>query len=66
MAGSLADRYGPDGVTKIGAALVTVSFALMFLLPLLPQSAQWGLIALSAIGFDLGIQATLIAHQTII
>ncbi|KFF77130.1 MFS transporter [Serratia marcescens] len=66
LAGSLADRHGPDAVTKIGAALVTVSFALMFLLPLLPQSAQWGLIALSAIGFDLGIQATLIAHQTII
>ncbi|MNT65029.1 hypothetical protein D3C72_2029770 [compost metagenome] len=62
----LADRHGPDYVTKIGAAMVVVSFALMFLLPLLSLPAQLALIALSAVGFDLGIQATLVAHQTII
>jgi hypothetical protein len=38
----------------MGAALVTVSFALMFILPLLPLHGQLALIALSAIGFDLG------------
>ena len=37
----------------MGAALVTLSFALMFVLPLLPVHAQLALIALSAIGFDL-------------
>jgi predicted MFS family arabinose efflux permease len=66
LAGMLADRHGPDYVTKIGAAMVVVSFALMFLLPLLPVPAQLTLIALSAVGFDLGIQASLVAHQTII
>ena len=63
---SLADRHGPDAVTRIGAGLVLAAFALMFLLPLLPLPAQLALIALSAVGFDLGIQATLIAHQTIV
>lgn len=66
LAGTLADRHGPDYVTKIGAAMVVCSFALMFLLPLLSVPAQLALIALSAVGFDLGIQATLVAHQTII
>jgi predicted MFS family arabinose efflux permease len=66
LAGMLADRHGPDYVTKIGAAMVVCSFALMFLLPWLPLPAQLALIALSAVGFDLGIQATLVAHQTII
>ncbi|MBX9321091.1 MFS transporter, partial [Serratia marcescens] len=58
--------HGPDAVTRIGAGLVLAAFALMFLLPLLPLPAQLALIALSAVGFDLGIQATLIAHQTIV
>ncbi|WP_346828284.1 MFS transporter [Serratia inhibens] len=66
LAGMLADRHGPDYVTKIGAAMVVCSFALMFVLPWLPLPAQLALIALSAVGFDLGIQATLVAHQTII
>lgn len=66
LAGSLADRRGPNFVTKIASALVVVSFALMFLLPLLPVSGQLAVIVLSAIGFDLGIQASLVAHQTII
>jgi predicted MFS family arabinose efflux permease len=43
-----------------------VSFALMVLLPLLPIPAQLGLIILSTIGFDLGVQATLVAHQTLV
>ena len=43
-----------------------VSFALMFLLPVLPVPAQLGLIILSTIGFDLGVQATLVAHQTLV
>ncbi|MBP2171403.1 putative MFS family arabinose efflux permease [Erwinia toletana] len=66
LAGMLADRHGANYVTRVGAAIVVVSFALMFLLPLLPLPAQLALIVLSAIGFDLGVQATLVAHQTII
>ncbi len=66
LAGSIADRIGPARVTQYGATLVMVSFALMFLLPLLPLPAQIGLIILSTIGFDLGVQATLVAHQTLV
>lgn len=66
LAGSLADRRGPQVVTLIGASLATLSFAALFLLPLLPFHLQIGLIVLSAIGFDFDVQATLVAHQTII
>ena len=66
VAGRLADRRGPERVTRLGAALVIVSFAAMGLAPLLAPHAQLGLFALSAIGFDLGAQTTLIAHQTIV
>ncbi|MEZ3500840.1 MFS transporter [Pantoea sp. KPR_PJ] len=66
LAGSFADRIGPARITIVGAALVTISFALMFLLPALPLPAQLALIVLSTIGFDLGVQATLVAHQTLV
>lgn len=66
LAGSLADRRGPGLVTRIGTTLATLSFALMFLLPLLPAPYQLALIVLSAIGFDFGVQATLVSHQAII
>jgi predicted MFS family arabinose efflux permease len=66
LAGSFADRIGPARVTQAGAGLVTISFALMFLLPLLPVPAQLALIVVCTIGFDLGVQATLVAHQTLV
>ena len=66
LAGSFADRIGPARVTQAGAALVTISFALMFLLPLLTMPAQLALIVVCTIGFDLGVQATLVAHQTLV
>ncbi|WP_174847996.1 MFS transporter [Yersinia artesiana] len=66
LAGSLADRRGPQVVTLIGASLATLSFAALFLLPLLPFHLQIALIVVSAVGFDFGVQATLVAHQTII
>ncbi|STV91702.1 MFS permease protein [Klebsiella michiganensis] len=50
----------------MGAALVTVSFALMFLLPALPPHGQLILIAISAVGFDLGLQSSLVAHQNLV
>ncbi|URI07081.1 MFS transporter [Aquincola tertiaricarbonis] len=66
LAGRLADRSGPAHVTRLGAGLVSVSFASMALLPLLPPAAQLWALGLAALGFDLGIQATLVAHQTIV
>jgi predicted MFS family arabinose efflux permease len=66
VAGRIADRRGPEQVTRLGAAVVIVSFAAMFLLPQLSPRAQLWLIGACALGFDLGVQASLIAHQTII
>ena len=66
IAGRIADKRGPELVTRLGAGLVVVSFALMALTPLLMPHARLGLLVVSAIGFDLGLQAALIAHQTIV
>ena len=38
----------------------------MLLLPVLPVHGQLALIALSAIGFDLGLQSSLVAHQNLV
>ncbi len=66
LAGRMADRRGPEVVTRVGAVLVIVSFAAMALMPALSPSAQLALLAASALGFDLGVQATMIAHQSIV
>jgi predicted MFS family arabinose efflux permease len=61
LAGRIADSKGPEVVTRLGAALVVAAFIAMALGP-----NQLWLIALGAVVFDLGAQATLIAHQTIV
>lgn len=66
LAGRLADRRGPGLVTRVGTGLVAASFAAMALMAVLPPGAQLWLLVACAIGFDLGVQAALIAHQTII
>lgn len=66
LAGGLADKVGAEKVTQLGAALVSVSFALMFVLPFVPTHAQLVIIALAAVGFDLGLQSSLVAHQNLV
>ena len=66
LAGRLADRSGPERVARFGAALTAASFAVLGLAGAVPLEAQLGLIVVAAIGFDFGIQAALVAHQTII
>ncbi|MBR0567450.1 MFS transporter [Azoarcus sp. L1K30] len=66
LAGRFADRRGPQVVTRLGAGIAAMSFAAMALLPLMPPQAALWLLVLCAVGFDLGIQASLIAHQTIV
>lgn len=66
LAGHLADRRGPAIVTRIGSGLAAVSFATMSLAPLLPTTGQMWLLGIGTVGFDLGVQATLVAHQTIV
>ncbi|MBM7118054.1 MFS transporter [Archangium primigenium] len=66
VAGRLADRLGAEKITRLGAGLTALSFALMFALPWLSSGAGLWLLALSALGFDLGVQVTLVAHQSIV
>ncbi len=66
IAGRIADRKGPQIVTRLGAIMVAISFAAMLFAPLLSAHAQLWLIGLGAIGFDLGVQVALISHQTIV
>ncbi|MDI1259988.1 MFS transporter [Aquabacterium sp.] len=66
LAGRLADQRGPELVTRLGAGLAMVSFAVMGLGMFLTREAQIGLILAATVGFDFGIQATLVAHQTVV
>ena len=61
MAGRVADRKGPEVVTRLGAGLVVIAFLAMAI----GDGPLW-LIAVGAVVFDLGVQASLIAHQTIV
>ena len=61
LAGRMADRKGPERVTRIGAVLVAAAFLAMAL----GTDRLW-LIAVGAVVFDLGAQAALIAHQSIV
>jgi predicted MFS family arabinose efflux permease len=66
IAGRIADSRGPELVTRLGAGLVFVSFAAMALAPFMSLHAQLWLLVITTVGFDLGVQATLIAHQSIV
>ncbi len=61
VAGTLADQRGPQTVIRYGAALVIASFALMALCP-----GSLAILIAGTIAFDLGVQACLISHQTIV
>jgi predicted MFS family arabinose efflux permease len=61
LAGRLADRRAPELVTRVGAALVAAAFIAMAF-----GHGQIWVIAVGAVVFDLGCQAALIAHQSII
>ncbi|MGG1947975.1 MFS transporter [Trinickia sp. NRRL B-1857] len=66
IAGRLADRHGPEVVTRLGIGIATISFAAMALGSVMTPHAQLVLLAVATVGFDLGVQTTLIAHQTIV
>ena len=66
IAGRVADRRGPGLVTRLGTTLVACAFGLMALAMVFSPKVELALIAVAVVGFDLGVQATLIAHQTII
>jgi len=61
LAGTIADRRGPGLVISGGALLVIASFLAMALWP----GSLW-LLIVGTVAFDLGVQACLISHQTIV
>lgn len=61
LAGGLADRRGPQAVIRIGALMVCAAFALEAAGP----ASLWLLIGVALV-FDLGVQAALVSHQSII
>ncbi|MEZ4369636.1 MAG: MFS transporter [Polyangiaceae bacterium] len=66
ISGRFADRRGPIFVTRIGTLVAVLSFAVMGLATFLSPQTHLGILILATIGFDLGVQGTLIAHQTIV
>ncbi|MDN0085694.1 MFS transporter [Crenobacter sp. SG2305] len=66
LAGHLADRKGPEVVTRAGAGLAALAFALLSLAPAWSIAVQLILLGIGAVLFDLGVQASLIAHQSVI
>jgi predicted MFS family arabinose efflux permease len=61
VAGAIADKRGPGAVIRIGALLVIASFVVMALVP-----GSLAVLIAGTIVFDLGVQACLISHQTIV
>lgn len=61
LAGAAADRRGPVSITRVGAFVVLAAFVLMTAVP-----GSLLVLVAGTILFDLGAQAALIAHQTII
>jgi predicted MFS family arabinose efflux permease len=61
VAGRLSDRHGPIVNIRVGLTLVAAAFAALLLAP-----GSLVVLAASAIVFDLGVQVSMISHQTII
>ncbi|MGM9484332.1 MFS transporter [Roseateles sp. NT4] len=61
LAGGLADKRGPQAVIRIAAMLVFVAFAVQALAP----ASLWLMVGV-AIVFDLGVQAALVSHQSVV
>ncbi|HEY1129430.1 MAG TPA: MFS transporter [Roseateles sp.] len=61
LAGGMADRRGPQAVIRVAALLVFLSFAVQALAP----ASLW-LLVVVAVLFDLGVQAALVSHQSVV
>lgn len=66
LAGRIADRRGPLLVVRLGAAVAAAAFIAMALGTLLPVRGQLAVLVMGTVLFDLGVQGSLIAHQTIV
>lgn len=66
IAGLLSDKLGHNKIAQLGSLLVAVFFSIQLLLPYTNFPIQMIILALSAVGFDLGVQASLISNQSMI
>ncbi|WP_082938547.1 MFS transporter [Mitsuaria sp. 7] len=66
LAGIVSDRRGPALVTKVGAALTALAFVAMTAMPWLSTPMALAVLVITAVVFDFGVQAVLVAHQTIV
>ncbi|WP_024871888.1 MFS transporter [Tolumonas lignilytica] len=68
VAGKQADRIGPVKVAMCGAALVVFFFLMMTGMSLAATSVtlQLVVLAVGTVGFDMGVQISLIANQTLV
>jgi len=61
LAGGIADKRGPQAVIRISALLVFLAFAVQAVAP----ASLWLLVGVAVV-FDLGVQAALVSHQSVI
>ncbi|MDD0839872.1 MFS transporter [Curvibacter sp. HBC61] len=66
LAGRWADRRGAAWVTRLGCAVAVLCFAALALESHWPLAARLPWLALCTVGFDFGVQAALVAHQTLV
>lgn len=66
FAGRIADRRGPLLVVRLGATACALAFLAMALGTLLPARGELAVLVAGTILFDLGVQGSLIAHQTVV
>jgi predicted MFS family arabinose efflux permease len=66
VAGRMGDRVGPQRIALAAAGVTVIAFVLMLGAPLLPPAGQLALLVAGTVVFDLGVQASLISHQSII
>lgn len=66
FAGRIADRRGPLPVVRLGATVSAAAFLAMALGTFLPLRGELAVLILGTVLFDLGVQGSLIAHQTIV
>ncbi len=63
-AGKYADQLGTERVARLGCVLTALSFLFMMAADFSPFYLALGILVVGAIGFDMGVQIALIAHQT--
>jgi len=66
FAGKFADKLGADRVVRFGAMITAGFFLLMALGSQLDVSLAIIVLVIGTVGFDLGVQVSLIGHQTIV